>query len=50
MREKINHGEIKTPFMNAGDTIRIEMLDKNGESIFGAIEQKVVLYSGPKHG
>jgi fumarylacetoacetate (FAA) hydrolase len=28
--------------MRFGDTIRIEMLDAAGKSIFGAIEQKVV--------
>jgi fumarylacetoacetate (FAA) hydrolase len=28
-------------FMRFGDTIRIEMLDEKGKSIFGAIEQKV---------
>jgi fumarylacetoacetate (FAA) hydrolase len=41
MIEKIETGEFKTPFMNFGDTIRIEM-HKDGESLFGAIEQKVV--------
>ena len=44
MREKLKDGEMKTPFMSFGDTIHIEMLDKNGESIFGAIEQKVQPY------
>jgi fumarylacetoacetate (FAA) hydrolase len=28
--------------MQFGDTIRIEMKGKNGESLFGAIEQQVV--------
>jgi fumarylacetoacetate (FAA) hydrolase len=28
--------------MRFGDTIRIEMKGKDGQSIFGAIEQKVV--------
>jgi fumarylacetoacetate (FAA) hydrolase len=28
--------------MKFGDTIKIEMLDKGGKSIFGAIEQSVV--------
>lgn len=41
MIEKITSGEFKTPFMSAGDTVRIEMHDKNGHSIFGAIDQKV---------
>jgi fumarylacetoacetate (FAA) hydrolase len=32
-------GEAVTPFMRFGDTVRIEMLDGNGKSLFGAIEQ-----------
>ncbi|HJV76330.1 MAG TPA: fumarylacetoacetate hydrolase family protein [Noviherbaspirillum sp.] len=39
--EMIADGEAKTPFMKFGDTIRIEMLDANGKSIFGAIDQQV---------
>ncbi|MFH1517714.1 MAG: fumarylacetoacetate hydrolase family protein, partial [Pseudomonadota bacterium] len=31
-----------TPFMSPGDVVRIEMLDGEGHSIFGAIEQKVI--------
>lgn len=42
--ETILRGEPKTPFMRFGDTIRIEMKDKAGHSIFGAIEQEVVVY------
>ena len=42
MIETINDGAPKTPFMNYGDTVRIEMKDKDGKSIFGAIEQEVV--------
>lgn len=42
MIETIEEGEPKTPFMKVGDTIRIEMLDDEGRSIFGSIEQKVV--------
>lgn len=45
MLEKINTGEFHTPFMQEGDTIRIEMLDATGHSIFGAIDQKVAKYS-----
>ncbi|NVK18858.1 MAG: fumarylacetoacetate hydrolase family protein [Methylocystaceae bacterium] len=45
MIETIEHGAPKTSFMKFGDTIRIEMNDKNGQSIFGAIDQKVVQYS-----
>ena len=40
--EMIADGEAKTPFMQFGDTIRIEMMDAAGKSIFGAINQKVV--------
>ncbi|MEL7188204.1 MAG: fumarylacetoacetate hydrolase family protein [Pseudomonadota bacterium] len=42
MIETIAEGEAKTPFMKAGDTVRIEMRDKENHSIFGAIEQTVV--------
>ena len=42
--ETIVSGEARTPFMRFGDTIRIEMKDKAGKSIFGAIEQEVVRY------
>ena len=41
MIETIRDGEPKTPFMRFGDTVRIEMLDGEGRSIFGAIEQTV---------
>ena len=44
MIEKIETGEMATPFMKFGDTIRIEMNDAAGQSIFGAIEQTVVRY------
>jgi fumarylacetoacetate (FAA) hydrolase len=39
--ETLSEGEPRTLFLKAGETIRIEMLDPNGRSIFGAIEQKV---------
>ena len=42
--ETILQGEARTPFMRFGDTIRIEMKDKHGHSIFGAIEQTVEGY------
>ncbi|WP_265516650.1 fumarylacetoacetate hydrolase family protein [Nitratireductor luteus] len=44
MIEAIDDGRPKTPFMRFGDTVRIEMKDKNGHSIFGAIEQEVQKY------
>ncbi len=45
MIEKIDTGEVTTPFMKFGDTICIDMQDLDGKSIFGAINQKVVSYS-----
>jgi fumarylacetoacetate (FAA) hydrolase len=42
MLETIEDGKPGTPFMSFGDTVRIEMLDSDGNSIFGAIDQKVV--------
>jgi fumarylacetoacetate (FAA) hydrolase len=40
--ETILDGKPSTEFMKFGDTIRIEMKGKDGQSIFGAIEQKIV--------
>jgi fumarylacetoacetate (FAA) hydrolase len=39
MVEAIETGAAKTPFMGFGDIVRIEMKDRAGHSIFGAIEQ-----------
>lgn len=39
--ETLELGAPKTPFMAFGDTVRIEMLDADGVSIFGAIEQVI---------
>jgi len=47
VRETIDSGKPTTPFMKFGDHIRIEMLDRQGQSIFGAIDQKVVKYDPP---
>ncbi|MAE45086.1 MAG: 2-keto-4-pentenoate hydratase [Magnetovibrio sp.] len=44
MIETIEHGAARTPFMRFGDNVRIEMNDASGQSIFGAIDQKVVRY------
>ena len=41
--EQIEHGRPRTPFLSSGDRVRIEMLDKEGNSIFGAIDQRVVI-------
>jgi fumarylacetoacetate (FAA) hydrolase len=42
MREKIATGEMATRFLEEGDRVQIEMLDDEGRSIFGCIDQKVV--------
>jgi fumarylacetoacetate (FAA) hydrolase len=42
--ETIRTGAPTTPFLKFGDTVRIEMNDKSGRSIFGAIEQTVRKY------
>jgi fumarylacetoacetate (FAA) hydrolase len=39
--ETLEQGKPVTPFMSFGDTVRIEMLDREGRSIFGAIEQRI---------
>ncbi|KQY11289.1 fumarylacetoacetate hydrolase family protein [Rhizobium sp. Root482] len=47
MIETIETGTAATPFMRFGDTVRIEMKDRTGHSIFGAIEQTVTRYEKP---
>ena len=41
MLEKIEFGEMRTPHLKFGDTVRIEMMNEKDESVFGAIEQRV---------
>lgn len=41
MVEQITGGKALTPFLASGDRVRVEMLDRNGRSIFGAIDQVV---------
>jgi fumarylacetoacetate (FAA) hydrolase len=43
MIETINSGQADTSFMQDGDVIRMEMNDASGQSIFGAIDQAVVI-------
>jgi len=44
MLEIIADGEPRTPFLQFGDVVRIEMFDERGASIFGAIEQTLIEY------
>jgi len=46
MIETIRDGAPRTGFMQDGDRIRIEMLDEQGHSIFGAIDQRVRALEG----
>lgn len=48
VRETLASGKPSTPFMKFGDRIRIEMFDRAGASIFGAIDQTVARYAGPR--
>ena len=45
MIETLEQGKPITPFLRFGDRVRIEMLDAEGHSIFGAIDQVVERYS-----
>ena len=41
VREIIETGHARTQFMRFGDTVKIEMFDAQGQSLFGSIEQVV---------
>jgi fumarylacetoacetate (FAA) hydrolase len=42
MVETIEGGGAKTPFLQVGDVVEIDMLDARGQSLFGRITQRVV--------
>jgi fumarylacetoacetate (FAA) hydrolase len=44
--ETIRDGGPRTPFLRAGDHVRIWMEDREGRSIFGAIDQRVAAWAG----
>ena len=46
--ETLADGKPTTPFMRYGDRIEIEMLDEEGHSIFGRINQAVSRYTPPR--
>ncbi len=46
--ETIAEGEPKTPFMQFGDRIEIFMLDGDGNTVFGSIDQRVERYLPPR--
>ena len=43
--ETIQSGTPTTPFLKFGDQVKIEMLDENGDTIFGAIDHRVEQYT-----
>lgn len=45
--EIAEQGKPLTEYMRFGDRVRIEMFDSDGQSIFGAIDQRVVRADGP---
>ena len=40
--ETVENGKPQTPFLRHGDRVRIEMHDRGGQSVFGAIDQKII--------
>jgi fumarylacetoacetate (FAA) hydrolase len=46
--ETIASGAAATPFLKFGDRVRMEMLDAEGKSLFGAIAQQVAKYTPPR--
>ncbi len=47
MLEIIEQGEAKTSFMNFGDRVEIELMDNNGDNVFGTIDMVVEQYHPP---
>lgn len=45
--ETLRDGKPSTPFMSFGDVVRIEMKDRDGRDIFGAIEQVIEQQAAP---
>jgi fumarylacetoacetate (FAA) hydrolase len=41
MIEQLESGAARTPYLQPGDRVRIEVFDARGRSVFGAIEQEV---------
>ena len=41
MYEILEQGKPQTPFMKFGDSIKIEMFDRDGMTIFGSISQRI---------
>jgi fumarylacetoacetate (FAA) hydrolase len=46
MRETIESGAARTPYLAPGDVVRIEAIGPDGRDLFGALEQTVVSTGG----
>jgi fumarylacetoacetate (FAA) hydrolase len=42
MREILEHGAAKTPYLKEGDRVTISMQGDDGADLFGSIDQRVV--------
>lgn len=40
-REQLTEGNARTPYLKFGDSMRLELTDRQGVSVFGAIEQRL---------
>jgi fumarylacetoacetate (FAA) hydrolase len=47
--ESVQYGEARTPYLRFGDRVRIEMLDENGRSVFGALDAVVKQGAPSRH-
>jgi len=48
--ETLRDGAAKTPLLKFGDRVRIEHFDREGNSVFGPIDQRVMPYHQPSQG
>ena len=40
--EKLEYGDVRTPFLKFGDRVEIEMLDESGMTVFGRIDHRIL--------
>jgi fumarylacetoacetate (FAA) hydrolase len=44
--EQLQSGSPRTPFLKFGDRVSIEMLDADGNNVFGTLDNRVVRLAG----
>ncbi len=49
-REQLAEGSARTPYLRFGDTVRLEMFDREQRTLFGAIEQQLRRWPGGQSG